>query len=180
MTRHFCIDRAKKRLGYKPLVWLEQGPRVAMQDSEKEKKEYLRSCTYGISITLNWGTLPLLNKSRLPQSLPNPLHPTTLSYHRTTPKNLPLTSSSITNKNPGTNAEATLRSPKLTPSLPTNHSFPSKPFSRHARARSRPLNAVSSFTESNSARPIRQSTSGIMHASISFAEKLIHCRMCAR
>jgi sterol-4alpha-carboxylate 3-dehydrogenase (decarboxylating) len=32
MTRYFCIDKAKKRLGYQPLVGLEDGLRIAVED----------------------------------------------------------------------------------------------------------------------------------------------------
>lgn len=38
MTRYFCIDKAKKRLGYKPLVGLEEGLRQAVEDCVRRRK----------------------------------------------------------------------------------------------------------------------------------------------
>ncbi|KAI1526240.1 hydroxysteroid dehydrogenase [Pyrenophora tritici-repentis] len=38
MTRHFCIDKAKKRLGYTPLVGLEEGLRQAVEDCVRRRK----------------------------------------------------------------------------------------------------------------------------------------------
>ncbi|GIJ82260.1 erg26, C-3 sterol dehydrogenase [Aspergillus pseudoviridinutans] len=37
MTRYFCIDKAKKRLGYKPLVGLEDGLRTAVEDCVRRR-----------------------------------------------------------------------------------------------------------------------------------------------
>lgn len=37
MTRYFCIDKAKKRLGYKPLVGLEDGLRRAVEDCVRRR-----------------------------------------------------------------------------------------------------------------------------------------------
>ena len=38
MTRYFCIDKAKKRLGYKPLVGLEEGLKQAVEDCMRRQK----------------------------------------------------------------------------------------------------------------------------------------------
>jgi sterol-4alpha-carboxylate 3-dehydrogenase (decarboxylating) len=38
MTRHFCIDKAKKRLGYKPLVKLEEGVKRGVEDCMRRRK----------------------------------------------------------------------------------------------------------------------------------------------
>ena len=32
MTRYFCIDKAKERLGYRPLIGLEEGLERAVED----------------------------------------------------------------------------------------------------------------------------------------------------
>ncbi|KAJ5198472.1 C-3 sterol dehydrogenase/C-4 decarboxylase family protein [Penicillium cinerascens] len=37
MTRYFCIDKAKKRLGYKPLVGLEEGLKKAVEDCVRRR-----------------------------------------------------------------------------------------------------------------------------------------------
>ncbi|KAF2719032.1 C-3 sterol dehydrogenase/C-4 decarboxylase family protein [Polychaeton citri CBS 116435] len=37
MTRRFCIDKAKERLGYKPLVRLDEGLRVGVEDCLKRR-----------------------------------------------------------------------------------------------------------------------------------------------
>ncbi|RHZ47894.1 hypothetical protein CDV55_101023 [Aspergillus turcosus] len=37
MTRYFCIDKAKRRLGYKPLVGLEDGLRTAVEDCVRRR-----------------------------------------------------------------------------------------------------------------------------------------------
>jgi sterol-4alpha-carboxylate 3-dehydrogenase (decarboxylating) len=38
MTRHFCIDKAKKRLGYAPLVGLEEGLKQAVEDCVRRRE----------------------------------------------------------------------------------------------------------------------------------------------
>lgn len=39
MRRYFCINKAKRRLGYKPLVGLEEGLSVAVEDCERRRQE---------------------------------------------------------------------------------------------------------------------------------------------
>jgi sterol-4alpha-carboxylate 3-dehydrogenase (decarboxylating) len=39
MTRYFCIDKAKKRLGYKPIVGLREGLKQAVEDCVIRRKE---------------------------------------------------------------------------------------------------------------------------------------------
>lgn len=43
MTRYFCIDKAKRRLGYKPLVGLRDGLRQAVEDCLSRRKEQITS-----------------------------------------------------------------------------------------------------------------------------------------
>lgn len=39
MTRYFCIDKAKKRLGYKPLIGLREGLKKAVEGCISRRRE---------------------------------------------------------------------------------------------------------------------------------------------
>lgn len=43
MTRYFCIDKARKRLGYTPLVGLDEGLRQGVEDCVRRRNEMLQS-----------------------------------------------------------------------------------------------------------------------------------------
>jgi sterol-4alpha-carboxylate 3-dehydrogenase (decarboxylating) len=49
MTRYFCIDKAKRRLGYKPLVGLEEGLKQAVEDCVRRRKIEQGTATVGLN-----------------------------------------------------------------------------------------------------------------------------------